>query len=130
MIKNLNKLSMKEFNLEEAKAGKPVCTRNGLKTRIICFDAKNPEYPIVALVEDSDGLETLDSYTNNGRYDTYDKTTNDDLMMVSEKNEGWINVYKTDKTFITDCHIYKTKEEAKIHAGVSNIAIAKVEWEE
>lgn len=41
---------MKPFNLEEAKAGKPVCTRDGYDARILCFDAKNPYYPVVALV--------------------------------------------------------------------------------
>ena len=30
----------KPFNLEEAKAGRPVCTRNGQEVRIICFNAK------------------------------------------------------------------------------------------
>ena len=32
---------MKEFNLEQAKAGKPVCRRDGKKARIICYDAKS-----------------------------------------------------------------------------------------
>lgn len=35
--KNLN---LKPFDLEAAKAGKPVCTRDGRKARIICFNAK------------------------------------------------------------------------------------------
>lgn len=30
--------TMKPFNLEEAKAGKPVCNREGNDVRIICFD--------------------------------------------------------------------------------------------
>lgn len=47
---------MKKFNLEEAKAGKPVITRDGSEARIICFDMKNDLYPIVALIED--GLES------------------------------------------------------------------------
>lgn len=32
------KLNLKEFDIEAAKAGKPVCTRDGRKARIICFD--------------------------------------------------------------------------------------------
>ena len=31
------KLNLKEFDLEAAKAGKPVCTKDGRKARIICF---------------------------------------------------------------------------------------------
>lgn len=49
------KLNLKEFNLEAAKAGKPVCTRDGRKARIICFDTINKSnYPIIALLEDKD----------------------------------------------------------------------------
>ena len=41
----------KPFDLEQAKAGKPVCTRDGRKARIICFDTKTlGDYPIIALV--------------------------------------------------------------------------------
>ena len=38
-----------------AKAGKPVCTRDGRKARIICFNTKTLcDYPIIALVENAD----------------------------------------------------------------------------
>lgn len=40
----------KPFDLEQAKAGKPVCTRDGRKARIICFDLKNGNHPIVAVI--------------------------------------------------------------------------------
>ena len=47
------KFNLKEFDIEVAKAGKPVCTRDGSKARIICFDKKcraieEEEFPIVA----------------------------------------------------------------------------------
>lgn len=32
---------MKPFNLEEAKAGKPVCTRDGRRVEIISFENPN-----------------------------------------------------------------------------------------
>jgi hypothetical protein len=47
-----SKSNLKPFDLEAAKAGKPVCTRDGRKARIICFNAKTLcDYPIIALVE-------------------------------------------------------------------------------
>ena len=58
---------MKRFNLEAAKQGKPVCTKDGKKARIICFDKKG-DYPIVALVESKDGKEQLQDYKINGVY--------------------------------------------------------------
>lgn len=48
----INMQKMKPFDLEAAKAGKPVCTRDGRKARIICFDAKCIK-PIVALIQGS-----------------------------------------------------------------------------
>ena len=52
---------MKEFDYEKAKAGAPVCTREGKPARIIFWDAKGisndgKQYPIVALLEE-DGVE-------------------------------------------------------------------------
>lgn len=41
---------MKEFDLEKAKAGHPVCTRDGKEARILCFD-RIGHRPIVALVK-------------------------------------------------------------------------------
>lgn len=42
---------MKPFNLEEAKAGKPVCTRDGRRVEIISFEnPSNNNYPILAKV--------------------------------------------------------------------------------
>lgn len=51
------KLNLKPFDLEAAKAGKPVCTRDGRKARIICYDRQSDHgFPLVALVE-STGTE-------------------------------------------------------------------------
>ncbi len=41
---------MKPFNLEEAKVGKPVCTRDGKRVEIISFENPNSVYPILARV--------------------------------------------------------------------------------
>ena len=53
---------MKPFNLEEAKAGKPICTKDGNEARIIIFDKKG-EYKIVGLIEykDSEEIVYIDS---------------------------------------------------------------------
>lgn len=47
---------MRKFDLEAAKAGAKVCTRDGRKTRILCFDAKG-QYPIIVLVMQEAGFE-------------------------------------------------------------------------
>lgn len=105
------KLNLKPFNLEAAKAGKPVCTRDGRKARIICFDSKNDlQRPIVALVEDN-GKELLYEYTIKGkeRFSHISTTGTSDLMMLPEKKEGWINICRnlnTNKTELDTKDIY------------------------
>ena len=84
---------MKKFDLEKAKAGAPVCTRDGKPVRIICYDAKDPNYPIVALVDNFD-TETAETYTDDGFWQR-DKTDNGlNLMMATTKREGWVNIFR------------------------------------
>lgn len=126
------KLNLKPFDLEAAKAGKPVCTRDGRKARIICFDAKCNK-PIVALIYDCN-KETVLQYLENGRFfvDQIDKY---DLMMLPQKKEGWVNVYKSynvGKKIPCMASIYPTKEEAKKSSvvGFDYVDTVKIEWEE
>lgn len=121
------KLNLKPFDLEAAKAGKPVCTRDGRKARIICFDAKCNK-PIVALIYDCN-KETVLQYLENGRFfvDQIDKY---DLMMLTRKKEGWVNIYKDFEE--TVCCIYSTEKEALEEKETEEdyITTVKIEWEE
>ena len=119
-----NKLNLKPFDIQKAREGKPVCTRDGRKARIICFDAKFPKTGnIVTLVEKENGEEVTlyhydDGHCSIGR--AYD------LMMLPEKKEGWVNLYKSKDT------IFKSEKEAKAHSDdfENYIATVKIEWEE
>lgn len=122
--KNVRKLKARDFNLEEAKAGKPVCTRDGRKARIICFD-RDWDMHIVALVADPLG-ESVHYYLSNGKVD-FDKQNDEDLMMLPEKKEGWVNVYPAD---CVGQKRYPTKEEALSHATSDVIDTVKIVWEE
>ena len=83
---------MKNFDLEKAKAGYPVRTRDGHEARIICFDRED-DNPIVALVKDADN-EIIFSYDNMGRYDNDGRERMCDLFMKAIRQEAWINLYK------------------------------------
>lgn len=124
-----NKNNLKPFSLELVKQGNPVCTRDGRKARIICFDRrlfyKNVSYPILALVERSDGEDDVCCYNEKGKVLIEDGAEyKDDLMMLPEKKEGWVNVYKE--------RCYESKEEA-ISCRACNmecIDTIRLEWEE
>lgn len=71
---------MREFDLSAAKAGAPVCTRDGMEARIICFDRVDLEYPIIALYKTELGIEHMRSFSPNGLQ--FDGVISDeDLMM-------------------------------------------------
>lgn len=71
---------MKPFNLEEAKAGKPVCTRSGRAVKLIYFNVKG-KYPIVGLIQYED-FEDVKAFKKNGEFlgDGFDDSN--DLFMV------------------------------------------------
>lgn len=124
-----NKLSFKEFNLEAAKSGKPVCTRDGRKARIICFD-KGGEQPIVALIEKNEE-ESIDTFFSNGHSISKTNKVPGDLMMLPEKKEGWVNVYKGSVCISVYPRIYKSREEAiSDNTTVNRIDTVKISWEE
>lgn len=127
---NINKQRMKPFNLEAVKAGRPVCTRDGRKVRIICFDAKGDK-PIIALVE-MGVAETPNNYPIDGKAIST-KETPCDLMMLPEKKEGWVNIYHDKEGNIyMDENVYNTEKDAINFCphDKCRVATVKIEWEE
>lgn len=126
---------MKEFDLEKAKAGAPVCTREGRKVRIVCFDVKGDKYPILALAENPNGVdEDIMWYTRDGKY--YDPELDfgqsvDDLMMADVTHGGWVLIDPEVKHCFS--FVFDTQEEAEAKASTATIAhvvVAHIEWEE
>ena len=118
-------LKLKPFDLEAAKAGKPVCTRDGRKARILCFNARCGKSPIIALIENGKN-EEVHKFHKDGKLFGLDEDEESfkDLMMLPEKKEGWVNVYKE--------RIYSTKEEAieATYDCATYIDTIKFSWEE
>ena len=117
---------MKPFNLEEAKAGKPVQLANGTKARIICFDTKRSgDYPITTLVEVGESkYEDCRPYNNNG--EAYYKYPGTDLVMAPEEKVFYVNIYPEEDGCIH--HSRKTADRAASHGN--RIACVKVTYTE
>ena len=78
---------MKQFDLEAAKKGARVCTRDGKEARILCFDSKNVGYnetplPILADIKCENTFYVF-GYQENGLTDE-NSNRNNDLMMADE----------------------------------------------
>lgn len=124
---------MKQFNLDEylKNPNRKIITRDGHDVRIVCTDCKNYEYPIVALVTCDDD-EFVVNCTKEGKCHTPNKYKYD-LFFVSEKKEGWINIYLDveNSSYVETC-IYKSKEEAEESGKKWSryITTVRIEWEE
>lgn len=121
--------NLKPFDLEAAKAGKPVCTRDGRKARIICFDAKRKDGKnIMALIPSKEypEFEDLVAYPNNGNY--HGGHENDgDLMMLHQKKEGWINLCKNNHGDTSVVGVFPNREEAVSNCPPTYLSTIKIE---
>ena len=129
---------MKNFDLGKALAGYPVCTRDGHKARIICFDAKGA-YPVVALVDCGDDGEGPVSYMANGQV-RLGLETEFDLFMAHVKHDGLVNIYKTEDGVITSGRTFDNEEKARaydmalesikeLYSKGSRVVVSKEEFE-
>lgn len=134
---------MKPFDIELAKRGKPVCTESGKPVKIISFDRKNAKgYCIVALVEYAKDNEVIETFSEKGK-NYKGLCSKSDLMMVSGKMEGWINVCRDRESNNPFCHhgkIFDTEENARAYLKQiatmcpktfpNMVETVKIEWEE
>lgn len=124
---------MKEFDLEKAKAGAPVCTRDGRPVRIICWDyqeygqeKEKDRFPIIALLKCDKG-ERAYVYREDGKCYIHKEN---ELMMASVKHEGWCAV-SSGTTTCANINIYPTIEAAeKAFKNRKGVVFAHIEWEE
>lgn len=131
-MQNENTRNLRPFDLEAAKRGDPVVTREGLTVRILCFDRKGddpivPLDPIVLLVTSPDGdREWLYTADRQGR--VLNLPTRD-LFMAPKKK--YLNIYR-DINFPQGFMVteFKDKEEADKCQKQDGSRLACVEIEE
>lgn len=125
----------KPFDLEAAKNGAPVMTRDGRKARIVCFDRVHERLPLVVLVE-HEGGEDPRTYTATGHYYDVQHTSDCDLVMAPVNRTGWINIYPGRNTAGDDNYhgwgglIHKTRDEALAQRGSPDAITIQIEWTE
>ncbi len=128
---------MKPFNLDEylKNPSREIVTRDGRKvTRILCTDVKSA-YPIVAVIENCNSTEEVNTLTKNGKHLDADNCPHkNDLFFAPKKYEGWINIFKSsnDIVFLGQSRIFESKEDAEKSGKGSDsyAATIKIEWEE
>lgn len=123
-------MKLKPFDLEAAKAGAPVVTRDGKPVRIVCFDAKGSQ-PLLGLIEWGRD-EMACRYSANGEYLNGKSNDHNLVMKATVKRNGWLNLYRIGgmvRAADGGC-IYKTKADALDNRAADYVATVPVEWEE
>lgn len=117
------KTVLKPFDVEEAKSGAKVVTRDGHNVRVICYDMKDPtEYSVIALIDDGE-FENLYCFTSNGIYNDGNKNCVDLLIKEEEFEDGDIVAFKnryTNDLYIGIFKSYACHKFVNIHIGVCN----------
>lgn len=126
----MKKEIIKSFDLEAYKNGAKIKTRDGHEARIICTDAKNPHFPIVALIKLVDCSEITQSYTSKGKTQLTKGTISDnDLVIVDEVEEPefWSDrENKIAKGYFLDCMSnIESRDEAKYNRNTYKLYATK-----
>ena len=96
------------FNIEAAKAGAEVFTRDGRTVKILEFNLRG-DAPILGVIH-GENIDIVENFTAEGKnkFDVYD------LYLQQIKCSGWINViFRAGEERIIDEVVYDTPEEAK-----------------
>jgi hypothetical protein len=123
----------KKFDLEAAKNGSPVITRDGKQARIVCFDVNSKDdQPILALITRNDGYEGYSSHCINGDFYFNENQSPNDLFMAPVKKKGWINIYPpvNNYTAALTNDVHKTRDQADRDATKARISCIEIEWTE
>lgn len=123
------------FDIEKAMNESDICTRDGRKARILCFNAKG-DRPIVALIDQKEISDDYPyKYYPNGSF--YENTTSDmDLVIVPSVKTGWVNLYKNntdnDNCIYNASNVYSSIEEARDHIINQDnyVDTVKISWKE
>ena len=124
-------MKTKPFNIEEAKAGAKVVTRDGRPVRIVCFDRKhgNDDLPIIVLENYGDG--EFVGYCNSQGSACMGYDNIHDLFLVSEEEEPKsieIPFGAKNSEFIKDEYYIPEGCEARIEGN--KVIIERVKKEE
>ena len=131
-----------KFDLEAAKAGRPVMSENGEKVELVRFDLNNELYPILGIITHWNGTQDCEQYTLDGRRvrHTSEDLEEGDLVMVPLEYEDtfWINLYLgRDSRVVAGNGVFSSEEKAKEESCLAAFGLTyldtvavKVEWHE
>ena len=126
-----------KFNLELAKKGFPVKTKDGRAVKIVEFDLrsgiKGEFRSMVVVIPNKGADDTVAIYDQKGYYLGQKTADNDTLVMALPTTDGWVNIYlKKDGTVETGHVVWATEDLAKKNTttsgGAMRVATVHIAW--
>lgn len=111
------------FNLEAAKAGAPLITRDGRPVKFIAHvpEVSNEECKVIVLIN---GKCRCDHFAESGKWVTCSES-DVDLFMAPVTHKRWLNIYPDARTVL-----WALKEDADINADDDRIACIQITFTE
>ncbi|WP_416052774.1 hypothetical protein [Cupriavidus basilensis] len=99
---------MKPFNLEAAKAGEPIVTRDGRAAQFLGHIPEcSPASRVVAYIE---GQNTVTGFMESGAFLSQGEYP-EDLFMATKKRAYWVNMYQEEESHFGRMAAYKHDSE-------------------
>lgn len=115
----MSKKEMIPFDLEAAKRGEPLITRDGRKVDFIAhLENKNISHPVTAYIHETAGAC---SFTEDGVFFKDRDDCNNLFMAPKPKITVWVNVFSNELDGVSNALIFKTKEKALEHSETTYI---------
>ena len=126
---------MKPFNLDLAKSGHPIVIRAGRPARFIAHvpEVANSATRVIVSVDEGNGLYSLKTYFESGKYIDGEEN-GDDLLHPVVKKSGWINLFAAIDNPDTrlGSKVWKSREYAEMSGKPQRgyITTIEIHWEE
>lgn len=106
-------MKLKPFDLEAAKRGEPICTRDGREARFIAHvpDVVD-QYKVVVMYHDDEYGKTISAFCENGAWIGGSEESND-LFMPPRKAQLWVRAYRAPHGGIAISWAYDLKDLQK-----------------
>lgn len=108
------------FDLEAAKRGEPLVTRDGRKAKFIAYVPESEKYPVAAIIEGSEGF---DAFTRDGKWSAGIINSTLDLFMAPRPMRTvYVNFYPCKPT--PNAVVWNHKLQAEYNVPSNAIAVA------
>lgn len=106
---------MKEFNLKEALAGKPIVMRNGTKIKAVYYIKEAEPQKVLAVIETENEKVQWCNEDGSFKYCTDEKRESDyDLFMDDSPKTYFMNIYKGENGVLYSGSVLYTEELASV----------------